>query len=1174
MDPSLDVGEFISSGMVDSLDLFKEEDAISLIKEMIPADMLNSFLNDMDMVDLNDDVILPGLPEYGAETSKQPVIKQETPMPGSPAAGGHYKAMISDPLMGSNFTPQTCGSSNGHSIIPTTMLNSPPLNCLKTELSCPSPPMTVVQNHSPPLALPTTTVNITQISAPLTVSPNGQQQIVYTTTQPVTTQTFVFQNAAVSPQLPVDSKTATVMKKHTPVVTPQSTPPPHQPNSSATSSSSSTSSSSHHHKQHSASVVQNISSKPPTAIQPSLVQQVPQVLTLQSVDKQQVLLHSTNPTLMYTTAGPATTTQNIHALVNGTLLATTRIPMVIETENKVPINRVQPKVKEVKRSAHNAIERRYRTSINDKINELKNMVVGESAKLNKSAVLRKAVDKIRDLQRNNYELKSEVQRLQRELAARDGTKVKDLLSNHSHTMSKKKRKISIDDEILYGKPLLMLDESPAPMTPPRSDESNPSLSPSHSDISSPSSPCDSSNGSVRDEEVIPSVRGMGSHSRLTLCMFMFAVLAVNPFRAFLGNGSFDGAEEDDLSGVRRNILSVEDGFVGNLFSWQSVSTSILLWTLNFIVMFGCLIKLLCYGDPLLSSQSQAADKYWKHKKRADSEFTQGNASAAYSEYLLCMQVFGITLPLSKMETFSLTSWQFIRFFFHRIWIGRWLSRKSGGLFCTDSTRKEALTSARELSLVANRLNQIHLATNMNDSHGVLISLFSLNMAEASGAILNPADLISIYMTAALRVKRSYPRWLKFFGRYYVSKAKQESAKMCEQIKKYQWAFTPYGYRYFISHDFDASSGDSLFATLSNKADPFSYVLKEYREHLLLKAIQCLVGASKSGRNDRSNNKPLKPTKEGDTSPQVPSPPAGTIVSNVLKYTTLLKETMSPDDIDKKIDWWSNVLIVSVHWLLGEDEQSEKLYDTINSLPECLHVDGESLPKALRTVFRARTIILANPELKSPEKQTVLKLCDTGSTFLQESLACNKITPAKGLKLLFQLLTCDWILETRTQVWEHEYVGIEDDGHYQVPGNVLEKFQKDLNSLRHIVEDIPNGQSRIYLYEAVCRLMAGASPGQTQQLLDRSLRYRHARSSIICGGKDKNHQFDGGERERAAAMYVACKYLPTILLSSPGERAGMLAEAAKTLEKVGDKRKLKDCYTLMKSLGSGTVSNAQ
>ena len=70
----------------------------------------------------------------------------------------------------------------------------------------------------------------------------------------------------------------------------------------------------------------------------------------------------------------------------------TGIPLVLDTD-KVAINRLTgtfpqnchtgspPRVKEVKRSAHNAIERRYRTSINDKIIELKDMVVGPDSKV-------------------------------------------------------------------------------------------------------------------------------------------------------------------------------------------------------------------------------------------------------------------------------------------------------------------------------------------------------------------------------------------------------------------------------------------------------------------------------------------------------------------------------------------------------------------------------------------------------------------------------------------------------------------------------------------------------------------------------------------------------------------------------------------------------------------------
>lgn len=65
---------------------------------------------------------------------------------------------------------------------------------------------------------------------------------------------------------------------------------------------------------------------------------------------------------------------------------------------------------------------------------------------------------------------------------------------------------------------------------------------------------------------------------------------------------------------------------------------------------------------------------------------------------------------------------------------------------------------------------------------------------------------------------------------------------------------------------------------------------------------------------------------------------------------------------------------------------------------------------------------------------------------------------------------------------------------------------------------------------------------------------------------------GSERQHAAALYMACKYLPGPLLSSPGERAGMLVEAAKTLERVGDKKRLQDCYRLMKALGTNAVNN--
>lgn len=109
--------------------------------------------------------------------------------------------------------------------------------------------------------------------------------------------------------------------------------------------------------------------------------------------------------------------------------------------------------------------------------------------------------------------------------------------------------------------------------------------------------------------------------------------------------------------------------------------------------------------------------------------------------------------------------------------------------------------------------------------------------------------------------------------------------------------------------------------------------------------------------------------------------------------------------------------------------------------------------------------------------------------------------------------------------------------------------------------------RLYVYEAAERIMANASPNMTQQLLDRSIRQRNsARSSmgLICG-KDKSTTI-GNDSIKATALYLACKHLPT--LSSP-ECLSMLVCAAKTLEKIGDKRRLGELRRFMKILSNGT-----
>ena len=71
--------------------------------------------------------------------------------------------------------------------------------------------------------------------------------------------------------------------------------------------------------------------------------------------------------------------------------------------------------KTVRKSGHNAIEKRYRSSINDRIVELKNILAGEEAKMNKSAILRKAIEYIKYLQNKSTRLEKENKHLKNKL---------------------------------------------------------------------------------------------------------------------------------------------------------------------------------------------------------------------------------------------------------------------------------------------------------------------------------------------------------------------------------------------------------------------------------------------------------------------------------------------------------------------------------------------------------------------------------------------------------------------------------------------------------------------------------------------------------------------------------------------------------------------------------------
>lgn len=130
-------------------------------------------------------------------------------------------------------------------------------------------------------------------------------------------------------------------------------------------------------------------------------------------------------------------------------------------------------------------------------------------------------------------------------------------------------------------------------------------------------------------------------------------------------------------------------------------------------------------------------------------------------------------------------------------------------------------------------------------------------------------------------------------------------------------------------------------------------------------------------------------------------------------------------------------------------------------------------------------------------------------------------------------------------------------------------------------------------------MTKASPGRTQQLLDASLRSVRLpqRPGLIChnngsNGNRKSSNFEEAclltdkanseeincrkkgfdrnlirEKRKAFALYLRCKHLPSAVMTCPGEKAGMLREALKCLEVIGDGKKIAECLEMIKSLHS-------
>ncbi|KAJ8251201.1 hypothetical protein GJAV_G00218430 [Gymnothorax javanicus] len=901
------------------------------------------------------------------------------------------------------------------------------------------------------------------------------------------------------------------------------------------------------------------SSAPPAPTVTSHIHQVPVLLQPQFIKADSLLLTTLKPdsgTMVTTVASPCITTlptsttpvqtTSLQALMGGSTILTT-VPVMVDAE-KLPINRIAISGKPMglphkgeKRTAHNAIEKRYRSSINDKIIELKDLVAGTEAKLNKSAVLRKAIDYIRFLQQSNAKLKQENMALK--MAHQENKSLKDLVA------------MEVDGEV-----------KPELLTPPPSDAGSPNRSP-YSHCSSDSEP-DSPVG----EEIKPAVQserlavggtgggGMLDRSRLALCAFTFLFLSLNPLATLLcgGAGSTATASAPDHSGSGRAMLGLDGGDGPGWLDWML--PTLFIWLLNGILVAGVLIRLLVYGEPVTRPHSGSSVLFWRHRKQADLDLARGDFAQASQNLWTCLKALGRPLPTSQLDQACAALWAGFRLFLQRLWVGRWLAARAGGLRADRPLQEDARKSCRDAALVYHRLHQLHMTGKLCGSSlaAVHMALSAVNLAECAADSLPVATLAEIYVSAALRVKASLPRILHFSTRVFLGSARQACLSTSGSVPPaMQWLCHPLGHRFFVDGDWAVRSTpkESIYSQAGNTVDPLAQVTQAFREHLLEKALYCVAQPQEEktpGTGDGEYSDALEYLQLLTSS----SDAAGATTQSFAIGSNMATLT----GCDPHSKWWSNVVVVIINWLQGDDAAAERLYPAVEQLPRSLQTAESTLPRAMLSVFKAVRGVLSKPE----NGQLSLGHCERASSLLRDSLSLGPHCYCSSTDKVVQLLVCDLLLVTRTSVWRQQQT-VGPGGAVQASPSELHGFQQDLSSLRKLAQSFRPAMRRLFLHEATARLMAGASPTRTHQLLDRTLRRR-----ATPGAKAEESETGPGQREQAEAVLLACWYLPPSFLSAPGQRVGMLADAARTLEKLGDKRSLHDCQQMIIKLGSGTT----
>uniref|UniRef100_A0A8C9W9C9 Sterol regulatory element-binding protein 2 n=1 Tax=Scleropages formosus TaxID=113540 RepID=A0A8C9W9C9_SCLFO len=876
--------------------------------------------------------------------------------------------------------------------------------------------------------------------------------------------------------------------------------------------------------------------------QPQIIKTDPLVLTALKPDGTQVLSTVQNPPGITTLTTPIhTTALQVPTLVGGNILTT--LPVVVGDGDKVPVQHL-PSVtchsggvvvsgqdhggglvvmKEgERRSSHNVIEKRYRSSINDKIVELRDLVMGNDAKIHKSGVLRKAIDHIKHLQRANRKLRQE---------------------NLVLKMAKWKNKSVHLIKDMETKPEGFL------MSPPASDSGS---SPPHQFHpycvdSEPESPLLKGELTRGDPDSLSSSLGVMDRSRLLLCAFTFLCLSLNPIPSLLGlgeQGAIAWPSLDGGHGPSRTVLGLHirtqsfAAWLWHLLPW------VCMWLLSGVgAVCGC-VHVLYLWEPVTPLHSPKSVCFWRHRKQADLHLYRADYAAADASLQTCLSLLSRALPATCVDLACSLCWNLIRYCLFWPAPLRWLVRRTGG----RQEWEQSQTSSRDAALVYHRLSQFQLTglPKRSSLWGLSVSLSAVNLSESAQGKVSRSEQVEIYVTAALALRVVLGHHLSFLPGYLLSCA-HNVACLCNSRPLpdwLRWLFMPLGQEFFLHCDWSVKSAnlEEMYTSQRDPANPIVQLHRRFCEKLLERAVCSLTIVSIS----------LRETSGALEFLQLLNSCTAETPANTPSFPSSLTPAIVGDPV---CQWWTLVLKAVILWLQGDDDAAVMLLLTdAERMPRALNTLGHPLPKAMYQLCKAVQLSLSTQ--KNEATLECLSRCDRASRYLHTSISVNNnVSDMYGV----EFLACDSLLTLRTMMWQRGNGPWGEMGH--ASGSQLAGFQGDLSSLRRLGQSYKTAQDKLFLHKTTVRIMAGASPTRTHQMLEHALRRQTQNHSKADGAL--------GERERAHAILLACRHLPLPLLIPPGQCMLLLAEARHMLERVGDRRSLQDCQQILLRLGGGT-----